>query len=447
MKRTATRRIAIVVQRYGAEINGGAELHARLLAKALRPHVEIDVLTSRALDYRNWDHHYPAGESELDGCRVIRFDHPIKTRRDRLRMPLAHKWRFKLRRWLRGRPGPRVALPVGDPEADGVRYIGAMGPTMPDLGRHLQAHRDHYAAVIFVTVLYPHTALNLVHVADKAILVPTLHDEKAMYLPHYRSVFHQPRRILYNTAAEQALAQRLYGDDLPPWDLCGVGVGHPDRPARAWVEDTTRWQATAARLGIDGDFLVYVGRVDVSKGCDELFRHFAALRKSMPQTQTQTLKLVVCGQWFMPLTDHPDILRAGFVSDEERDDLIAHALALVVPSRYESLSMVLLESLQLGTPVMVNADCEVLGQHVQSSGTGWAYHDYRGFASAVAERQGWSDATRQAQALRGQAYVRDHYDWPVIIDKFLRVIEEIAGADATPSACSTHSIADTGSLE
>lgn len=437
--RPAPRRIAIVVQRYGAEINGGAELHARLLAKALRPHVEVDVLTSRALDYRNWDHHYPVGESELEGCRVIRFDHPIKTRRDRRRMPLRHKWRFKLRRWLRGRPGARVAMPIGDAEADGVRYIEAMGPTMPDLGRHLQAHRDRYAAVIFVTVLYPHTALNLVHVADKAILVPTLHDEKAMYLPHYRRVFHQPRRILYNTAAEQALAQRLYGDDLPPWALCGVGVGHPDRPARAWVEDTARWQATAARLGIDGEsgFLVYVGRVDASKGCDELFRHFVALRKAVPHA----LKLVVCGQWFMPLTDHPDILRAGFVSDEERDDLIAHALALVVPSRYESLSMVLLESLQLGTPVMVNAHCDVLGQHVQSSGTGWAYHDYRGFAAAVAERLGWSDATRQAQAQRGQAYVRNHYDWPVIIDKFLRVIEEIAGPDPTPST------ADTGSLE
>lgn len=415
------KRIAIVVQRYGAEINGGAELHARLLAKALRMHVAVDVLTSRALDYRVWDHHYSAGTSELDGCRVIRFDHPIKNRSHRRRMPLAHKLRFKLRRWLGKLNGARVALPSGDDKADGVEYIRAMGPWMSDLGPYLHSHRDEYSAVIFVTALYPHAALGLAYISDKAILVPTLHDEKAMYLPHYRRLFGMPRWIMYNTRAEQDLAIRLYGDNLPRSEICGVGVGLPEQPPRLWQEDPKRWAGTAARLGIDRPFLVYVGRVDVSKGCDELFGFIADWRSR----GGAPLQLVVCGQMFMNPPDHPDIVLAGFVSDEERDDLIAHASALVVPSRYESLSMVVLESLQLGTPVIVNAKCEVLRQHVELSQVGWAYWGRSDLNRAVNELLIWSPERRREQASRGRDYVQENYNWPVIVGKFMRAIDDI----------------------
>jgi hypothetical protein len=39
-------KLAIVVQRYGADINGGAELHARYIAEHLAKHVEVEVLTT-----------------------------------------------------------------------------------------------------------------------------------------------------------------------------------------------------------------------------------------------------------------------------------------------------------------------------------------------------------------------------------------------------------------
>ena len=414
------RRIAIVVQRYGAEINGGAELHARLLAQALVPHYAVDVLTSRALDYRQWDLHYPATESWLDGCRVLRFDHPPRDRSRRKHMPLRHKLRFKLRAWLARRGQPLALPPSGEAVADGEQYLRAQGPTMDGLLQHLHAHAHDYAALIFFTALYHPSALGVLAAPHRAILVPTLHDEKAMYLPHFHRVFRTPCWIMYNTMGEMAIAQRLYGSDLAPGEVCGVGIGSPGAAAETLPDACAAWPAIAAQLGLQEPFLLYVGRVDRSKGCAELFAQFARLRRQAPGLP---LKLVVCGQLFMPAPQHPDILLAGFIGNAERDALCAHALALVVPSRYESLSLVLLESLAAGCPVIVNRHCEVLRQHVQASGVGLDYADAAGFAEAVTTIQGWDAAKRESQAALGRAYVHDNYDWSRIVAKYRHVID------------------------
>ena len=57
-------KVAIVVQRYGAEINGGAELHARYVAERLARHVQVEVLTTCATDYVTWRNSLPAGRRD-----------------------------------------------------------------------------------------------------------------------------------------------------------------------------------------------------------------------------------------------------------------------------------------------------------------------------------------------------------------------------------------------
>ena len=82
----SARRVAIVVQRYGVEVNGGAEQHARWLAERLAEPstageaTEVTVLTTCALDYITWADHYPAGEEKINGVRVRRF--PVDAPRD-----------------------------------------------------------------------------------------------------------------------------------------------------------------------------------------------------------------------------------------------------------------------------------------------------------------------------------------------------------------------------
>ncbi len=52
-------KVAFVVQRYGLEISGGAELHCRWVAEHMNKHWEVEVLTTKALDYITWKNHFP----------------------------------------------------------------------------------------------------------------------------------------------------------------------------------------------------------------------------------------------------------------------------------------------------------------------------------------------------------------------------------------------------
>ena len=72
-------KLAIVVQRYGAELNGGAELHARYLAEHLDRHCDVEVLTTCARDYITWRNEFPAGLDTVNGVSVRRF----RVRRER----------------------------------------------------------------------------------------------------------------------------------------------------------------------------------------------------------------------------------------------------------------------------------------------------------------------------------------------------------------------------
>jgi glycosyltransferase involved in cell wall biosynthesis len=401
-------RLAIVVQRYGAEVNGGAEGHARALARVLLANYDIDVLSSRAIDYQTWAPHYPAGESWLDGCRVLRFDHPARARRGRQHMPLRHKLRWRLRRWLARAGQPEVAQPNGNDHHDGLDYLRDQGPTMPGLLAHLAEHGDGYDAVIFFTALFHPTACGVLVQPERSLLVPTLHDEKPMFLPHFHRVFRAPRCILFNTASEAALARRLYGDDLPPQLVCGLGVDIPGDAARA--ADRAALPALQQRWGLRQPYLLYLGRVDSAKGCDRLFDYHLAL----PAALRARLPLVVAGHPVIPVPAHADIIATGFVGEAERDALLEGALALVNPSPNESLSLVVLEAMARGKPVLVNGGCAVLADHVTASGTGACFHDARSYGLAVQALNQRDAASQHIDSTRAEDYVARHYSWPAV---------------------------------
>ena len=67
------KKIAFIIIRYGVEVNGGAEVHCRMLAERLRPYYDVEVLTTTTRIFRDPASDYPEGVSTVNGVTVRRF--------------------------------------------------------------------------------------------------------------------------------------------------------------------------------------------------------------------------------------------------------------------------------------------------------------------------------------------------------------------------------------
>ncbi len=102
------------------------------------------------------------------------------------------------------------------------------------------------------------------------------------------------------------------------------------------------------------------------------------------------------------------------MSDEARHALLCHARALVVPSPYESLSIVLLEAWNRAVPALVNAHCSVLRGQVRRANGGLFYRSQREFSEALTYLLS-HEPQRVALGRQGQAYVEQEYRWPTVM--------------------------------
>ena len=388
------RKVAFVVQRCGREVNGGAEAHCLAIAQRMSAYWNTEVLTSCAVDYVTWDNFYPPGPERVGDVTVRRF--PVAATRvtetfNQLSGELHRK---------------RTAATVEEEEA----WMQAQGPWCPELASYVEKHSDQYDAFIFFTYLYWHTWAALPKVTNNAILVPLAHDEWTIYLNIFARVFAHARHFIFNTVEEKGLLERLFPKQRFDGPVVGVSV---DRPVNV---DPIRFRR---EHGIQDDFLLYVGRIDPSKGCEELFEYFLRNR----QVNRSPSKLVLIGKPVMPVPEHPDIVPIGFVSEQTKWDALAACEALVMPSVNESLSMVLLEAWSVGKPVIVNGRCEVLvGQCKRSNGGLW-YQSYDEWVGVLESLQ----AGRVSNVLgrQGWRFVRDNYSWASIERSYLDAVESV----------------------
>lgn len=388
-------RIALVVQRYGEEVSGGAELHARWLAEHLLELADIEVLTTCALDYTTWANHYPAGTSEINGVVVHRF--PVDAPRN---WPLSQKLTFRL-------------LSSEHSLLDEIDWIRQQGPVSTALLNALTATRDVYDAFIFFTYLYATTFFGLPLVSDKAFLVPTAHDEPYLKLPLFRPTFHLPQVIIYNTAAEKEMVNTIMRNEDPAQIVAGVGINVPEE------SDGRRFRD---KYGIDEDFLLYVGRIDQAKNVPELMGFFSTFREQ----NNKPLKLVLIGKANIPILDHPDIIHLGFLPEQDKFDGLAAANTVVVPSLYESLSMIALEAWWMGRPVLVNGRCEILKQQCRNSNGGLYYHVFEEFQAALNLLLADSKL-RRVLGRQGHHFVAGNYRWDIIVAKYRALFESLLG--------------------
>ena len=372
-------KVAFVVQRCGAEVNGGAETLCFQVAQRMRQHWEVEILTTCALDYMRWENFYPEGKALVEGVTTRRFsvDAPRDLAQfDALSEKLAHR-------------GTAATL------TEQEKWMRAQGPMSQGLLRYLSAAADDYDAFIFFGYLYATTYFGLPLVKEKALLAPLGHDEWTIHLPMWDTLFSLARAFIFQTPEEQSFLRHRFPQLPLPGEVAGIGVE---------TEPNPRPDEFRTRYDLPGPFLLYAGRVDASKGCGEMFEWFLTRdREAGPQ-----LKLVILGREAMPVPFHDDVISLGFVSESEKWSAMAACAWMILPSRYESLSIALLENWVAGRPAIVNAHSEVLRGHCQRSHGGLWYEDWRECEAIVRTVTG---ASQQILGNQGRAYVERNYSW------------------------------------
>ena len=169
-----------------------------------------------------------------------------------------------------------------------------------------------------------------------------------------------------------------------------------------------------------------MGRVDEHKGSGMLSAFFRTYKERRPGP----LALALVGPVSANIPDHPDIVVTGTVDEADKWDIVRDAVVSVSPSALESFSLVVLEAWVAGVPVMVNATCEPTREHCRRSGGGLWFGSYRQFET-VLDRLVADPALRRRLADRGRDYVERHYHWPVLITRYARFLEAVAGRGRT----------------
>lgn len=426
-------KLAFIIQRYGTEILGGSEYHCRLIAERLAPRHEVEVLTTCAQEYVSWKNEYPEGADRIRGVTVRRFANAEP--RDIEAFNRYSDWIFH---------NPHSP-------ADELEWLRRQGPWCPALLDYLDLHATSYDVLIFFTYLYAPTVLGLRVAPSRSILVPTAHDEPAIHLGIYKDMFSLPAGVAYNTAVERRFLKSTFVIRAVAEEIVGCGVDLPQQqgsrrsrpmprsgPERDPVsEDGTEEEPKSGggsrpdppargatfrrRHRLHGPIALYGGRIDPGKGCEELIEYFSAYVADGGEAS-----LALMGIKLMPLPEEPFIRFAGLLSERERLQALEAATVVVVPSPFESLSLLALESFAVGTPILANARSEVLVDHCRRSNAGLYYGDRDEFVECL--KLLMTDARLRADMGRhGRDYVRRHYRWDVILGTYDRMIATVRG--------------------
>ena len=387
------KKLAIIVQRYGLEINGGAEYHARLIAEKLAKHFTIEVFTSTALDYITWAHHYDEGEQTINDIRVNRFkvEHP----RDPLRFGKIQELVFEQEHTM----------------DDELEWLKEEGPYIPNALEELRQRNREFDYFIFFSYRYYHSFYGVNEFREKSILVPTAEHDNVLYLKIFKDFFKMPAAFIYNSHEEKQIINNISANEEVLGDIVGVGSEIPER----FNPDSFR-----DKYHIQGHYFVYIGRLDENKGVPQLLSFFTRLLDE----SDLDISLVLMGKSLIEIPAHPRIKYLGFVTDQEKFDALKGSDFLIIPSQFESLSMVTLEAWALGKPVIADGNTEVLQGQCRRSNAGLWYTNYEEFKEVIS-LIARDEKLCADMGINGKTFFNTHYSWPVIEKKYLDIINTL----------------------
>ena len=386
-------KILFVVQRYGLEVNGGSEAYCRQIAEKLSSIYDVSVLTTCAEDYVTWENKYQEGIEKINDITVIRKK-VVEPRTQKKFSKATDIINFDKENLL-----------------SGIEWQKAQGPYSLELLNYLSNHKEEYDVIIYMTYLYFTTYFGIQIAPEKSILIPTAHDEPPIYFGIFNSIFHLPRCILYLTNSEKNFVTKKFHNNYVNSDIVGVGIDIEKDVENINLKD---------RFSIEDEYLIYLGRIDESKGCKNMTDYFLEYKAKY----NNNLKLVLAGKTAMNIPVNNDILNLGFVSEIEKINLLKNSKALILPSEFESLSLSTLEAMYFGIPVLVNGKCDVLKDHAILSKAGLYYMNKLEFIESLAYIDENPEMIKK-MGENGVLYVEKNYRWDVVIEKYKNAIEKV----------------------
>ncbi len=409
-------RFTFVITRYGPDILGGGEKHARDICERLarRGH-DVRVLTTCARSYTDWRDVMPAGREMIEGVEVLRF--PV----DRGRV----------------RPLDEIVKAVGAvaPSLPGVgrAWSATMGPRVSALLDRLPAEAASRDVLVFFSLLSTFAFDGLPRVGARSVLVPLVHEEAPIYFSIARRTLSLPAALLVNTEEERARIERVSRGKSAPIAIVAVGREEPAARDPSFVPPTQR------------PYILVLGRAAKARPIVAAWRALQSLADAPPielaegrRVTWREIDLVTVGEPSQAFARAPNVVQLPFVDDATRWQLTRNAIAIVNPSRHESLSLVLIEAWSCGVPVVVNAACDVTAGQVRRSRGGVTvdFSDPVAAARAIATAL-ISSADRASMGSSGEAYVAARYDWDRVLDCYERVARTLRSGGSLVDLCAS----------
>ncbi|MCE9501174.1 MAG: glycosyltransferase family 4 protein [Leptospira sp.] len=383
-------RIALVVPRFSEKISGGAEKHAFCFAELLSVEYEVTVLTTTATDYTTWRNELIAGEKTIGNIRVIRFKSDYERN-----MHSFNKLSGKISKKF-----PDVS--AGEYE----RWLRSQGPVTSSLVSYIESNSENFELFFFISYLYFPVVKGIQAVKEKSLCLLTLHDEFPAYFPIYKQAYTNEISYTFNTMEEFSLFKRIFSYEPSNYSVIGMNI----EPV----------QLKADLPQTDSKYILYIGRLDRGKGIDDLINFFIQWKESADSP----INLILVGaQNANSIPHNAGIVFAGFVSEEEKIELIRNAMFIVNPSPLESFSIVTMESWNCGTPVLVNAASEVLKWHCIRSNGGLYYSDFDSFCATMNYLCS-HPKERDLMGSNGKKYVELNYSNEVVRKKLFSLVNQ-----------------------
>ncbi len=392
--------IAIIIQRYDQNFAGGAESEAYTYANILKETHDVSVLTTTAKESSSWRNYYPQGTQDENGIRIHRFN---------VDYTRTEEWRKLHDRFVKYY---NSAVNVGKKEINFPvqlqnYWIKKQGPHSSELLDFIYNNRNRYDRYIYFSYLYSPTYYgSQITDSEKNIFVPTLHDEPPAYLTVFQDYKYRFKDYIWNSNSEKKLGSNIWSVNK------GQVIGN-------YIKNSYLEIVDCKDPIIRGLYILYSGRLDAGKNLHILIDYYLRYTR----TSNNSIKLVITGTGDMKIPKKKNILNMGFVSEEDKINLMANALAFVMPSELESLSIATLEAMALKIPVIVNEKSEVLRDHIKQSSGGFLYCSYETFEESINNLVIDSDLKKRI-GIKGREYINQNYTYSIVKNKLLNIVEQ-----------------------